>query len=273
MKNSSFVSLFNQLDLQIIDCGFRVLDEKWHYDNISSPFHRIYWIQEGYGEISYYNNKIILQPKHAYLIPSGLVCNYHCPNYLSKFYIHGQIKRYGCHDFFYGLKSCLEIPFSKENITNLVNDSQADTPANILRCKTQILHTIIQFLNSPEMDSHVAKIPIIDCNVDMLVSLEKILNQIEQNPSTITVESLAKITQRNPDDLNKEFRKKMGITLNKYIRANLVEDIKIQLQITNKPIKIIANQYGFMDEFYFSRMFHNQVGISPREYRQKNKMN
>jgi AraC family transcriptional regulator of arabinose operon len=42
------------------------------------------------------------------------------------------------------------------------------------------------------------------------------------------------------------------------------------LQYTVKRIESIARSAGFSDPYHFSRVFKNEFGISPREYRIKN---
>lgn len=53
------------------------------------------------------------------------------------------------------------------------------------------------------------------------------------------------------------------------IRERLVLEAKKQLHLTHKNIKEIADNLGFQDEFYFSRYFKKEVGISPKTFRQK----
>lgn len=51
------------------------------------------------------------------------------------------------------------------------------------------------------------------------------------------------------------------------IRERLVLEAKKLLHLTYKSIKEIADELGFEDEFYFSRYFKKEVGVSPKTFR------
>jgi len=71
--------------------------------------------------------------------------------------------------------------------------------------------------------------------------------------------------------LNKKFKADIGISLNHYIDSVILEATKEQLLCSDRLIKEIAFEYGFCDEFYFSRFFKKMVGLSPKHYRDCNK--
>lgn len=57
-------------------------------------------------------------------------------------------------------------------------------------------------------------------------------------------------------------------TLTDLIAERIVIEAKRELYLTSRPIKAIASELGFDDEYYFSRFFKNNVNISPQRYRQ-----
>lgn len=69
------------------------------------------------------------------------------------------------------------------------------------------------------------------------------------------------------------FRKKIKIIFgkppSKLIQERVALEAKRMLQFTHKPIKEIATTLNFEDEFYFSRYFKREVGISPTRFRKK----
>lgn len=72
----------------------------------------------------------------------------------------------------------------------------------------------------------------------------------------ITSKALAKITKTH---LNK--------TLTALIAERIIIEAKRELYLTNKPIKQIAWELGYDDEYYFSRFFKTNTEISPQFYR------
>lgn len=72
----------------------------------------------------------------------------------------------------------------------------------------------------------------------------------------ITPKALAKITKTH---LNK--------TLTSLISERIIIEAKRELYLTNKPVKQIAYELGYDDEYYFSRFFKTNTDVSPQLYR------
>lgn len=72
----------------------------------------------------------------------------------------------------------------------------------------------------------------------------------------ITSKALAKLTKTH---LNK--------TLTALISERIIIEAKRELYLTNKPVKQIAYELGYDDEYYFSRFFKTNADISPQIYR------
>jgi YesN/AraC family two-component response regulator len=56
-------------------------------------------------------------------------------------------------------------------------------------------------------------------------------------------------------------------TLTDMIAERIVIEAKRELYLTNKPVKTIAFELGYDDEYYFSRFFKNNADVSPQLYR------
>lgn len=72
----------------------------------------------------------------------------------------------------------------------------------------------------------------------------------------ITPKALARISKTH---LNK--------TLTSLIAERIIIEAKRELYLTNKPVKQIAYELGYDDEYYFSRFFKTNTDISPQIYR------
>ncbi|SEL08739.1 AraC-type DNA-binding protein [Aquimarina amphilecti] len=62
-------------------------------------------------------------------------------------------------------------------------------------------------------------------------------------------------------------KKYLQQTPSKLISNRIVIEAKRELYLTSKPLKQIAANLGYDDEFYFSRFFKKKVGVSPDNYR------
>ncbi|MCC9044269.1 helix-turn-helix transcriptional regulator [Myroides sp. M-43] len=71
------------------------------------------------------------------------------------------------------------------------------------------------------------------------------------------------------DVFSKKIKKYFGKTPTQLIQERLVLEAKKQLHLTHKSIKGLASELGFSDEFYFSRYFKKEVGVSPKVFREQ----
>ena len=67
--------------------------------------------------------------------------------------------------------------------------------------------------------------------------------------------------------LNRVCKTHFNKTLSNLITERIIIEAKRQLYLTSDPVKLIAYELGFTDEFYFSRFFKTNVGISPQFFR------
>ncbi|UFH35009.1 AraC family transcriptional regulator [Flavobacterium acetivorans] len=78
------------------------------------------------------------------------------------------------------------------------------------------------------------------------------------NKLNISVKTLSKAT-------TKHYQK----TISGLLHEKLILKSKWELLHTNTPIKAIANNMGFRDEYYFSRFFKKHIGLSPKHFREE----
>src|SRR5665647_3610657 len=80
-------NILNTLHLNLLNVDHcRV--QNWNFKKVTSPFSRIYLVENGHGRITY-NKKIIeLTQGKIYLIPSFTECSYESSSYLEHYYIH-----------------------------------------------------------------------------------------------------------------------------------------------------------------------------------------
>ncbi|MDO5424873.1 MAG: AraC family transcriptional regulator [Eubacteriales bacterium] len=72
--------------------------------------------------------------------------------------------------------------------------------------------------------------------------------------------------------LSQSFKKEMGIPLKRYLKEEIISRAKHMLIHTDLPVAKIGEQLGYCDAHSFSHIFKNDVGVSPKEYRRKNRL-
>lgn len=78
---------------------------------------------------------------------------------------------------------------------------------------------------------------------------------------------VAKRVNMSRSYFNQCFKEIVGKPFNVYLRSIRLEKAKEYLEHSTKPIQLIAEMVGYKDEKYFSRVFREQVGLLPSEYR------
>ena len=66
--------------------------------------------------------------------------------------------------------------------------------------------------------------------------------------------------------LRKLFKQQVGVSLNKYLTNLRINKAKA-LMCSDLQIGDISEMVGFQDQLYFSRVFKQSTGLSPREYK------
>jgi AraC family transcriptional regulator, transcriptional activator of pobA len=98
--------------------------------------------------------------------------------------------------------------------------------------------------------------------------LNKLKDLIEDNFKTKhTPSEYADMLNITAKALGKISKQHFNKTLSELIQERIVIEAKRELYLTNKPIKEIAYELGFEDEYYFSRYFKKTSDISPQIYR------
>lgn len=83
----------------------------------------------------------------------------------------------------------------------------------------------------------------------------------------LSSEQLEKHFHRNFDHLNRKFKKATGYTIFQWLNHFRISEAKKLLAAGYYSQAQIAEQTGFSNEFYFSRVFKRITGITPTEYK------
>lgn len=87
--------------------------------------------------------------------------------------------------------------------------------------------------------------------------------------STVTVGQLADMYKISTEHFIRSFKQAYGYTPQSYRTSFRISHAKKLLANTELSISAVAEQCGFDDQFYFSRIFKKSVGISPSEYKKE----
>jgi AraC-like DNA-binding protein len=291
---SELKKLLDRIDLNILNIEFYSGGKSWNYKNVNSPYSRVYFIIDGYAQLTMYGKKYDLKSGFLYLIPCFTTVNMHCPDRFQQYYLHFTSRLQTGIDILTILKCNYQVNAEKHGIDkNIFNRIIELNPGKELfeyDANKPILKRTTE--RAAELDDLKSASDILECNallrlllsvffqdcdksaithtVNGLTRFQNTTEYISQNiKSPISLQHLADIAGLTPTYFSNLFTKLMGDSPIQYINKRRIENAQLLLLSSNEPLDNIARQVGINDVFYFSRIFKKITGISPSAYRKQ----
>lgn len=86
----------------------------------------------------------------------------------------------------------------------------------------------------------------------------------------IGLDEMCRLAGKSPSQTIRTFRREWGVTPYQYLLRRKIEVAELLLSGTVKPVKEIAADLGFADEYYFSNIFKKKTGLCPSRMRKPN---
>ncbi|EUJ49244.1 helix-turn-helix transcriptional regulator [Paenilisteria rocourtiae] len=103
------------------------------------------------------------------------------------------------------------------------------------------------------------------------LKIEKVIAYMQLHvEQSITLTELANLVHLSPTYLSRIFKETTGYPIIAFFNKIKIDMAKELMLGGTKKVKDISAQLGFSDEFYFSRLFKQVEGISPKEYYNRN---
>ncbi|CAZ98827.1 AraC family transcriptional regulator [Zobellia galactanivorans] len=280
--------ILQSLKLTFLHGGYAKLDTSWDYDNVISPFSRLYYITKGSGKMFHSYEEFDLKPGHLYLIPSFTYSRYRCYDHLEMYYIHfleevgDRLSIYDIKDFRYEIEaSDQDLGYYKTLLTlhpkrYLIEDdpkiydnrkfvSDTEKLNDLLSAKSFIqTQSLLQLLLSPFIQNSKSS------KLNIKNDFHEVLNYIKEHlHEPLTVAQIAKHSNLSSDHFSRVFQQKFGIRPSKYIQTIRIERSETLLLTTNNTLAEIAEKTGMGTVSYLSRMFKAKNGITPGAFRKR----
>jgi len=276
------------LNLSLLNVAKVQLDKRWNYDNIISPFSRMYWIKKGEGRVFHHQQQFHLKQGYLYLIPSFSYSHYQCSHFMEQTYVHfledtgSGLSVFTSQHFVYerpasDLDTRLFTRMLEINPHREIEKSDPRTYDN--RAFTQKL-LALNNKTSPKVlieTQGILKVLLSGFITDPVTSpanplqskrISDVLYYISEHlEETLTVQRLATYCHLNPDYFSRLFNEQIQMRPLDYIQLKRIERAQLLLTTTNHSLKEIANLVGFPNISYFNRIFSRISGQTPSDYR------
>ena len=276
------------MNLMMLNVGKARHHADWNYQNVSSPFIRIYYVTEGDALLHLPDKSVSLTPGHMYVIPAYTIHSYECHGLFVHYYMH---MYEGFKNEVY-LQDTYELPTevkAGENIEQLfeyVCNQQPETrlpesDPKSYDTSTQTSDYVDRYRNMAlweKMELRGAMLMIMSYFIREAQPriwtnderMRRILKYIHEHiTDEIEVEELAGVACVTKTYFIRLFKQEFGISPVQYINKKKVERAQLLLFTTNKSVKEVSYMLGISDHSYFIRLFRKLVGITPQEYRRK----
>ena len=263
-SNFTWNQFLANLDVKIVKAGFSGNVRKWSFrDGLSEEvFYRIYLADSGSFRLIHSKGVCVVEPGFLYLIPCDVLLKYEgitpCTHYWIHF-ISNQLKT---------------IPLLNEPVriqlkeTEPIREKMRQILKHMEKCSdfksAVFIKNSVTELLVPFLDDLAGKLP----ETESVADYTKILNYIDTNlHRDFTISELNAFTRLGRADFSASFRKVFGLPPKQYITMRRLNRAKYLLLETDLPIKEIARQCGYQDEFFFHRIFKRYTKIPPARYR------
>jgi AraC-like DNA-binding protein len=279
------------LRITLLNIDHLYLDKNWDYDNIISPFSRLYYIKSGRARVYHHNQVFELKAGWLYLIPSFTYSRYTCDYKMEQLYVHfleevgAGLSIYNLRDFEYEVKAD---PLTTQLFERLL----ALNPNRSLPKEDPKVYDYRRSMNFMEarnnsLSAHdyletsgILKVLLAQFIKDKGAGAEpsaykanKITETLyyisEHLHKELTVQHLAERCHINADYFSRLFKEQTGIRPLQFLQNKRIERAQILLSTTDDTLQNIADKVGLPNISYFSRLFTKLIKKTASAYRKE----
>ncbi len=280
-------ALKSSFELLNVDCVR--LNKSWNYQNIISPFYRLYLIEEGEGVLSDAIGATTMKPGYLYLVPSYTTCSYSCEERMVQFYIQFIEESPDGNSLFAMNRNVLKAPVQNGDTEMMLRLLVLNPDRGLAQHNPKDYEqrpVLQQFKEHNRLLSLSAYVETKGILLRLLSRFltDEIFRPGEQRPvpsvvlktilyiqthlsENITVTQLARELDLNPDYLSRIFLEHTGERPLSYIQYKRVEHAQFLMLTTALSLTEVAIECGFDSLSYFSRIFKKVLGLTPGEYK------
>lgn len=260
----------DNLHLRLFEAQWVKIDTLWNTPDVRSPFWRFYWNESEGAAVQLSRGAVALQAHRAYFIPAGVP--FSCANTatLLHFYVHFDVIGLPTPTLRALFADIIPLPASprqSETLVCLQREMAAETaPSFATQCR-------IKALLYEEMAVCWRSLPpeALERCGQLTARLQPVLPAIERIEAELSgslpLAELASLCAFSVNHFIRLFRHCVGTTPAHYIQEKRIVAASQRLLFSQESIETIAEQTGFANRFYLTRVFTRHTGVSPAAYR------
>lgn len=277
------------LQVRTLNVGLCDHDADWNWKDVISPFSRLYLVTRGNAKIALPDGIHELNEGYLYFIPAHTKHSCMCNSRFTHYYIHifEDVKvgvslldslsfpvRVKATDYDHKLfaRICELNPFLRIPSSNphsydnhqMIIDNQKKLMSRPLWERMETRGISYQLLSRFIKDAEYKMFP-----KDERI-LEAITTIYDNMDKALSIDQLAEKACMSKGHFFRVFKEETGETPNIFITKLKIMTAERMLVTSDRQIKRIADDLGFDDYSYFTRLFKKYAGITPQQYREQN---
>jgi AraC-like DNA-binding protein len=244
--------------LLLHECGYLELCHNWNFASVFSPFWRLYWNSKPGFSMDFSGKLVDLTPENLVLIPPH--CSYDCwtNNPTPHFWIHFTYHKTPAHSEAIVIKPGEAELRVIEDLKEVIKQSLAEEAPE----RGRLLASALAQIALSRTD--------IDWKQSLPANLARLQRHIDEHfGEDLSNPALAKFAGTSLTGLLRLFNRHLGTKPAQYVSEVRVRKAATLLRGTKLSIEEIAEQTGFPNRYYFSRVFKKMTGHSPADFRAK----
>jgi len=248
--------------LTLHETGYLPANTNWNYTGVFSPFWRLHYNWNSGHRLLYGGRQVELTPENIVLTPHHVMIQLSGVKPVEHLWMHFNFTRQIHPD------SPLPIQVSLRDTEQcLLRDlrglilakSTDDTRDAVYRNSLALLQVV---LARPSLVWQAAVPP----------NLVRVREHIEAHiGSKLAIPALARLAGMSEAGLNRAFKHHYSTSPARFVSEIRIREVARLLQQTDEPIDDIAEQTGFPNRAYLSRVFKQVTGESPADFRRKHR--
>lgn len=279
------------LSLPLLYADYSRVGTWWNYQDVISPFYRLYLITRGKGKVYVNRKSYELLPGQLFLIPKFAYHCYECNDFMEHYYIcffdettggkgiNNPMKMnlqldatpldYSLMERFLALNPHKSLPSTdpKHYDNNRhIYAKEEDIPASTFSHRIESHGILLQLFSRFVTQECLLSSPA-NSSYEKLDTAIQYINKHLDRP--LPVSTLAALMCITPDHFSKVFKRIIGLPPCEYIQMKRIERAQTLLMTSHLPIAEIAGKVGISNLSQFSRLFSKIARCSPRQYRRQ----
>ncbi len=261
-------SIADCVHIRLFEAQTLMIGREWNTPNVQSTFWRLYLNRSDGASLLLDGGEFPITAGRVCFVPAGV--RFSCSNTaeFEHFYVHFDLLQVP----FAAMAIAFSQPIELSGTSGLEHEARA-VAADIAgasdlrsqcRLKALIYNALAWYLGELPEERRAA----IDAMVSALAPLQPALDRIERDlASPLRNADLAALCFVSEDHFIRRFRESLRTTPASYVQDRRVTRAAQRLLFSGASIEVIAEETGFGNRYYFTRVFTRRIGISPAAYR------